>query len=494
MFFAEFFLATAFVAVTSAFIVIVFAKIDTIKRLTSEISNLRNSLQEMDEQAKLIVRTDLQLNKTQEELDKKLTGLFALQKILRIISTSLEETQIFALIDPASLRELGFEHAVILLEDTSGHLRIPLHIGYSEEETEQLLINLTPHTQTLSHISDTGQTISSAHLNPQDALQQAAAHIFKTPSFIIAPIATKEGEKGVLFTGTNQPEASLSEGDEELITILAHQIGQAIENARLFEKTWLAQQSLEQKVTLRTTELKNAMAEMEKISRRKTDFISAVSHELRTPLTSIKGYASILLAGKLGDIPAEIKLRLEKINRHSDELTRMINDLLDIARIESGRVEMKKDRADLKTLVEQTFDLLGIQLKEHNLDFSYTIADDARFALCDALQIHRVFINLVGNALKFTPAGGKISIQTTHTDAFIKIDVTDTGYGIPPEAQQSIFEEFYRVDNEINQNVKGTGLGLSLVKRIIEAHGGTIRVKSKLHEGSTFSVTLPAAP
>jgi signal transduction histidine kinase len=291
--------------------------------------------------------------------------------------------------------------------------------------------------------------------------------------------------------GTENPETLINEGDEELFTILTHQISQAMDNARLYEKTWRAQQDLEIKVEERTRELTQALNEVRLISKRKTNFISSVSHELRTPLTSIKGYASILLAEKLGGLPAEIRERLEKINRHSDELTHLVNDLLDIARIESGRMIMKKESLDLKSAVEKVSDLLSEQLKQKHIAYSFEIAGDADTVFADRNQIERVLINLIGNAIKFTPEKGKIAISTQKADNMVQVSVADTGYGIPEEAQEEIFEEFYRVDNPINEEVKGTGLGLSLVKHIVEAHNGKIWVKSRLGAGSTFSFTIP---
>jgi signal transduction histidine kinase len=229
---------------------------------------------------------------------------------------------------------------------------------------------------------------------------------------------------------------------------------------------------------------------VEQLSKRKTDFISSVSHELRTPLTSIKGYSSILLAGTLGEIPPAVRERLEKINSHSDELTRMVNDLLDIARIESGKVVMHKVPVSLKETAEKAADLLSMQIKAKNIEFSCAAAGIAE-AFADRGQIERVFINLLSNAVKFTPAKGKIAVRAIAAAGGIQVDVSDTGCGIPEEAQARLFEEFYRVDNPINEGVKGTGLGLALVKRIIEAHEGKIWVKSKPGSGTTFSFTLP---
>ena len=199
------------------------------------------------------------------------------------------------------------------------------------------------------------------------------------------------------------------------------------------------------------------------------------------------------MTSKLGALPEEIRTRLEKINRHSDELVHMVNDLLDISRIESGKVEIKKEALSLRAITDKVADLFSEQFKAKNINFSSNVPDDCQEILADRGQIERVFINLVGNALKFTPQNGKIDINATRSNKIVQINVKDTGFGIPEDAQESIFEEFFRVDNTINQEVKGTGLGLTLVKHIVEAHQGRIWVKSKVGEGSTFSFTLSAA-
>jgi two-component system phosphate regulon sensor histidine kinase PhoR len=259
----------------------------------------------------------------------------------------------------------------------------------------------------------------------------------------------------------------------------------------LFEETWHSHQELEIKVKQRTKELSEALEEIKIVTKRKSDFVSAVSHELRTPLTSIKGYASLLSEGKLGPLPGSVKERLEKINKHTDSLSQLINDLLDISRIESGRVEMKIENIDLRKILEALADLFAPQLKEKQIQFLQEIPPDITTVAADINQLQRVFINLVSNSLKFTPANGKIKVQAKKINNCVQIDVQDTGLGISEKNLNKIFEEFYREDNEINQNVKGTGLGLSLVKYIIEAHKGKIWVNSKLNQGATFSFSLP---
>jgi len=472
--------------------IVIILKMGKINELKALVESLKRSLDEMDEQAKLIVRTDMELNKTQEELDKKVTGLYALQRLSRTISTTLEEGQIFRMVEPIYLEELGFEKTCAFLwNNKEQRFALQLNIGYVEDELKSIKSFADSNKETFLDLIRNEKTISSISIPKDTLLREQFTGVFKVTDFVVSPILPKEGNKGFLFVGTQNTDITLTEGDEELITIFSNQIGQALENARLFEKTWLSQQELEKKVEERTHALQFALNEVKTISRRKTDFISAVSHELRTPLTSIKGYASILLAGKLGDLPDDVRSRLDKINRHSDELTHLVNDLLDISRIESGKVTMKMGPADLRKILEGVSDLLSVQLKERQIDFSSDLPEDASMVYADTSQISRVFINLISNAMKFTPPDGKISIRSFKLGNDAQVDVTDTGCGIPEEAQEAIFEEFYRVDNAVNQQVKGTGLGLSLVKHIIEAHKGKIWVRSRPNQGSTFSFTLP---
>ena len=197
------------------------------------------------------------------------------------------------------------------------------------------------------------------------------------------------------------------------------------------------------------------------------------------------------MTGKLGDIPKQVKERLEKINIHSDNLVKFINDLLDIARIESGRIELSLQKCDLSSLIENTRDLLTPQMKEKNIRWTGQADKNLPEIYADKSQIERVFINLIGNAVKFTPDGGTIGIAAQKINGEIIVKVSDTGIGIKEEDLPRIFNEFYRVENPINENVKGTGLGLTLAKKIIEAHQGKIWVTSKLNEGTTFHFTLP---
>lgn len=465
-----------------------------IKQLQKSLAGLQKTYNDLDNQAKLIIKTDLELHKAQSELDKKITGLYTLQKISRVLSTTLDENEIFEKISEEYLTELGFDKVIsfIMLRKESllkDDLDIKLKIGYNENEINEIFSSGFVE-EIFGPVIKQKQITSSLDLKIDPHALDSAMQLFKINSFVCAPIYLKEGIVGALFVGSESIYSPITLGDKEFVSILATQIGQSLENAKLFEETWRSHQDLERKVQQRTKELSKALEDIKIVTKRKSDFVSAVSHELRTPLTSIKGYAALLSTGKLGAVSPEVKQRLEKINKHSDDLSHLINNILDISRIESGRVEMKIEDFNLGELLDSLLDLLAPQFKEKQIDFIKELPNTLTIH-ADKDQLLRVFINLIGNALKFTPPQGKIIVRAKNIGEAIQIDVQDTGIGIAEKNLENIFEEFYREDNEINQNVKGTGLGLSLVKYIIEAHKGKIWVNSTLNKGSTFSFTLP---
>ncbi len=465
-------------------------KFDQIKYLQAALKKLKLSFNSLDEQAKLILKTDLELNRAQTELDKRLTSLDALQRTSRLISTTLDEIEIFRRLDKSLMLQLGFEKILIFAFDEHKKLQARVNSGFSDEMIEKISNHLVKDSDFNSFLKE-GYTVSS--LTASKTKKDKIINLFEINNFILSPILTQDGTIGVIFVG-NQFEAEItSEADEEMISILTNQIGQSLENAQLFEQVYKSRQELEQKIQERTRQLALALEKVQKVNRTKSEFVSAVSHELRTPLTSIKGYAAILMSGKLGEVPEKVKERLEKINKHSDNLVELINDLLDIARIESGRVEMKFEKVNAKDLIENVKDLLTPQMKEKNIDFLTEVSKGTPDILVDQQQINRIFINLLSNAIKYTP-NGTIKIIVSYNNKEVLFKIEDTGSGIKEEDLSRLFDEFYRVDNELNQTVKGTGLGLSLVKNIVTAHQGKIWVTSKIGVGTTFHFTIPLNP
>jgi signal transduction histidine kinase len=466
-----------------------FTKDSLIKEMREAHTRLMRSFNDLDEQAKLIVRTDLELHKTREEMDKRLNGLNALQRTSRQMSQALNEEEIFQRISPTLFEDIGFARILIASVNDKNVFKIRLNVGYKGARAEAILKEIAAEE------SLKVSTHSLSSNNCPTKTREKILQVFETEHFILSPILTQTGSIGFVFVGNRLNAAAVTQGDEELITILAGQIGQSIENAQLFEKVFRSSQELELKVADRTKQLAGALQKVNDISKKKSEFISAVSHELRTPLTSIKGYAAILIAGKIGDLPVAVKERLAKINSHSDNLVGLINDLLDIARIESGHQEMKFAVYKIKSIIENVADVLAPQITAKGVTLQLRLAQQAEGVYVDASHVERVFINLLSNAVKFTPRQGAITIEVSSTleDGFAVCSVSDTGIGIPASELQKLFSEFFRVDNEINQNVKGTGLGLVLAKNIVQAHRGRMWVQSTVNVGTTFYFTLPCS-
>lgn len=229
-----------------------------------------------------------------------------------------------------------------------------------------------------------------------------------------------------------------------------------------------------------------------RLEQMRTEFVSNVTHELRTPLTSIQGFAETLLEGALEE-PEDARRFVGIIKRESEHLSRLIEDILDLSRIESGKMRMRKEPLDLNALSEET---LGRMLgKAHDLgvDLVIEVAEGLPQVPGDPTRLSQVLINLVDNALKYTPPGGRVTVSAADAGPHLSIAVADTGCGIPRADLARIFERFYRVDKARTRSTGGTGLGLSIVKHIVDAHGGSISVESDVGLGATFTFTLPKA-
>lgn len=462
------------------------------KHNASEEKNKRLEavIRQLDEQARLIIKTDLALNKVQEELDKKITGLYTLHELGKKISSTFNIEDLFTLITQPLVFKLGFSKALIMLKDeTSNTLLVKTSVGYSDAELRRIEKELNNGPITSPLLKKGSFSLVNSDLEKIEH-EDVLSDIFKTESFLTVPIVAKDEGIGFILMGNASTYTKVTEGDVELMSILASQIGTSIENTKLYMELSSSHRDLERRVNERTLELARLNEELKRLNKVKSDFVSAVSHELRTPLTSIKGYASILMTGKLGPVSPVQKERLEKINSHSNNLTHLINNLLDIARIESGRVQMEIKEVVIKDLLDSIIDTITPQIKEKNISLKINIKTDATKIKADQGQIERVFLNLLSNAVKFTPGKGTIVISAVDKNGSVEFSVEDTGIGIPKQDLEKVFEEFFRSDNALSQEIKGTGLGLSLVKKIIEAHNGRIWVESELGKGTKFSFTI----
>jgi PAS domain S-box-containing protein len=239
--------------------------------------------------------------------------------------------------------------------------------------------------------------------------------------------------------------------------------------------------------------LHDVTAERE-IAQMKNEFVSTVSHELRTPLTSIKGYVDLILDGDAGEVNEIQREFLTIVKENSDRLVALINDILDISRIESGRVVLKVEPIGMTEIIAGTVDSFKAVLDQSGRSITTKIPEHLPKVAGDRDRVGQVLMNLVSNAIKYSPEGGDVTITAKRNNDTIVVGVTDHGMGIDADDQKKLFTKFYRVDSALTREIGGTGLGLSICKTIIELLGGKIWVRSKAGEGSTFSFSLPVAP
>jgi signal transduction histidine kinase/DNA-binding response OmpR family regulator len=313
-------------------------------------------------------------------------------------------------------------------------------------------------------------------LTPIQAMARAAARI--AAGDLSARVkATSRDEIGVLATTFNHMAASLESTYRDLEQL---NIG------------------LEEKVQERTEELRRQQAQLQEVNvqlevadRHKSEFLANMSHELRTPLNAVIGFSEVLLDKMFGDLNAKQEEYLDDILSSGRYLLSLINDILDLAKIEAGRLELDLGTFDLRRLLEDSLVMVKERALAHGITLSLEIADDVDTLTGDERKVKQVLFNLLSNAVKFTPDRGKVGITAMRAAAMVQVAVRDTGVGISPDDQQRIFEEFQQVGRGLAEKTEGTGLGLTLAKKFVELHGGTIWVESTPGHGSTFTFTLP---
>jgi signal transduction histidine kinase len=234
---------------------------------------------------------------------------------------------------------------------------------------------------------------------------------------------------------------------------------------------------------------KEVMARLEEVNQMKSEFVSSVSHELRTPLASILGFAQTILMDP--ELPADMRTEfLHIILEEGRRLAKLINDVLDLARIESGRVILEKGSCDLTSIIKRATQSVVMQAEAKTITLAVDMPAESIVATVDADRMQQVLINLLGNAVKFTPDGGAITLRARVENGDVVIDVADTGLGIPADDIPRLFEKFFRVHRP-GLDIRGTGLGLAIAKHSVELHGGTLTVRSEEHKGSTFTIRFP---
>ncbi|HXK42295.1 MAG: GAF domain-containing sensor histidine kinase [Anaerolineae bacterium] len=291
-----------------------------------------------------------------------------------------------------------------------------------------------------------------------------------TPHRLLLPLLREERPLGIFWLQAGK--RPFTEEEYQFAVRLADTAAIAIENARLYEALVRADQA-------------------------KNDFVSLVSHELRTPMTSIRGYTDMLRKGVVGPLTPQQQEFMDVISRNVERMRIMVSDLLDISRMESGKLRLNPVSTSLKAAVEEAVRIVQEQLQSKQQFLITDIPDSLPPVYADPDRLAQVLINLLGNAVKYTPARGTIAVRAKRHEkepGFIHCAVMDNGIGISPEDQQRLFTKFFRSENPTIREQTGTGLGLAIARNLVEMHGGSMWVESTLGVGSVFHFTLPEAP
>jgi len=246
-----------------------------------------------------------------------------------------------------------------------------------------------------------------------------------------------------------------------------------------------------QRIKALRKELDKADDKLAKMEQIKSDFVSIVSHELRTPLAIIKEGISLILDGLMGEINDKQRKILSMSNDNVNRLARIINDLLDISKIEAGKLELKKEAVDMRSIIREVCDKYKPELDKKQQSLAIDLPNRYINILVDRNRMREVLMNLISNASKFTPANGSIKIDLREKDNGVEVEITDNGIGISKENLAKLFDKFAQFGRTPGSGAKGTGLGLAITKHLVELHKGTIKVESKVNQGSTFTIFLP---
>lgn len=311
----------------------------------------------------------------------------------------------------------------------------------------------------------------------------------------IIPLLVGESFQGLLLLGGKKTGEIYSDKDVNLLKIFGPEVSVAIENSKAYEEIKRFNVTLKQEVDRQTKDLQIANERLQDLDKLKDEFVSLASHELRTPMTIIKSYVWMLLNRKADMPPEKEKTYLERAYESTQRLINLVNDMLNVSRIESGRLKLEKKDLDLVGHIERIVGELSPRAKQLNLSLNLIKPQvPMKHILADQDRIEQILINLIGNSFKFTPPGGRIDVSITPQDSSILVSIKDNGKGMDNMQMSALFQKFATMGGNYltKENIQGTGLGLYISKSLVELHGGKISASSDgPGKGSTFSFTLP---
>ncbi|HKN85634.1 MAG TPA: response regulator [Nitrospiraceae bacterium] len=431
---------------------------------------------------------------TRVELRRKVNQLTALHGAGLLFNSTLDRETLLQNVLSALVRDLHYDRAMISFYDPVRQVTYDARIvGVPEEVQTAVRTHEIPvEAESLEgHVILKGKPILIGDIQAVweslHPLNQQLALVTHTKSLVSVPLKTKDRILGALLVDRAQ-QHSLTQDDLDVMVTLANQVAIALDNASAYQQIEEMNVGLEAKVRERTSAL-------EKADQLRSLFLSHVSHELKTPLTSIKGFVENMMAGLAGELSDKQHMYLERTNVNVDRLIRMIEDLLDRTRIETGTLEFSPAEVILQKCVVDIQEQLRPLAAAKRQRLEVYCPDTDLIVWGDADRLIQIFTNLIQNAIKFTHEEGEIVIRVVQDSAqFAGVAVKDTGTGIPREAIDKVFDPFFRVGHGQKGAPKGLGLGLSITKTLVELHGGKISVRSELGKGTEFYCTLPLRP
>lgn len=440
----------------------------SIQRLFSELSMSKEKIEEYSRtlEQKVDVRT--------RELARSVEELKALGEVSQVVSSILDlETVLTSIVRHAV--QLSISDAGTIYEfDEADQVFLPkIHYGVSTTFIEALhKSKLYIGDQTVigrAAIKRTPTQISNLSQVPGYPLAFVKKEGFR--ALLAVPLLREDRLIGGLVV-RRKVSGDFSERIVNLLQTFAAQSALAIHNARLFK------------------EVEKKSRELEIADRHKSEFLANMSHELRTPLNAILGYTELILDKIYGDMPEKIQEILERVEKNGRHLLNLINDVLDLSKIEAGQLKLSLSEYSMEELVQTVSTSVEALAAEKNLELNVKVSTDLTIGKGDEQRIAQVLLNLFANAIKFTQEG-EVRLEVVVSNETFLVSVSDTGIGLSQSDQKRIFKEFHQVDSSSTREKGGTGLGLSIAKRIVEMHGGRIWVESVLGKGSTFWFTLP---
>jgi signal transduction histidine kinase len=414
-----------------------------------------------------------ELRQRTEELGRSVGELRALGEVSQAVNSTLDLETVLATIVAKAVQLCGTEAGAIYVFDESQrefHLRATYGM-------DQELIDALTHRHI--GLDETNVAVALAQREPVQIadLEQARSAVNEIimragfRALLVAPLVRGEEIVGMLVVRRRTPGA-FPQNTVDLVKTFAAQSVLAIQNARLFH------------------EIEDKGRQLEVASKHKSQFLANMSHELRTPLNAILGYTELILDNIYGEAPEKMRSVLERVQTNGKHLLGLINDVLDLSKIEAGQLTLSLSEYSLAELVQSVYVAVEPLASRKSLALTTNVAKGLPVGHGDERRLAQVLLNLVGNAIKFTDTG-EVAIEASCADGSFSLAVRDSGPGIAAADQAKIFEEFQQVDDTSTRTKGGTGLGLAISKRIVEMHGGRILVDSELGKGSTFTIRLP---